>query len=207
LLVVLQKYVDTIFGPVWGVSAKIYDSGTVSPKPGEFSLVFLDTSDQADALGYHYITEDGMPQARIFVKSSLENNDKPSVTACHELSEMLVDSNINTWCQDDVGRFWALEMADVCEEEEFILDGISLSDFVYPAFFESFWKNSKAAVQYDYLNKITAPFTILPGGYSLIASPGKPVQSVFGSIEKAERFAKEDRRGHRVERRIAMLGQ
>src|SRR6266699_3824612 len=92
---------------------------------------------------------------------------------------------------------WALALldtADAVEEEEFLIDRIPMSDFVYPAWFEGFRKAGSA--QFDYLKKVRRPFQILPGGYMPVFKNGRWTQ-IFGSRAKARRFARENRRGHR----------
>ena len=79
-------------------------------------------------------------------------------------------------------------------EEEFVLAGVPLSDFVYPSWFEIFRK--PGSTQFDHLKRVTRPFQILPGGYMSVFQSGKWTQ-IFGSKAKAARFAREDRRGHR----------
>ena len=59
----LQKQVTNDFGPVWGTAAQL----TVGPKGtqppnGSWWLVMLDDSDQANALGYHDLTTEGLPK-------------------------------------------------------------------------------------------------------------------------------------------------
>jgi hypothetical protein len=88
------------------------------------------------------------------------------------------------------------------EEVEFNINGIAMSDFVYPAYFEIFRKPKSA--QFDYCKKITRPFQILSGGYSLVRK-GATVKQVFGSSAKAKRFAKEVRTGHRSEYRKSLV--
>jgi hypothetical protein len=73
-----------------------------------------------------------------------------------------------------------------------------MSDFVYPAYFEAF--HAPSAVLFDHLGLVRTPFEILPGGYQSIYANGGWTQ-LFGSADKAERFAREDRRGHRSEQR------
>jgi hypothetical protein len=58
-------------------------------------MVFLDDADQPGALAYHDPTPDGLPQAKVFVKTTLENRNLVSVSASHELVELLVDPAIN----------------------------------------------------------------------------------------------------------------
>jgi hypothetical protein len=113
-----------------------------------------------------------------------------SVTAGHELAEMLVDPAINLCSAGPNNRMYAYETADAVEEEEFQLNGVALSDFVYPSWFEIFRK--PGATRFDHLNKVNRPFQILPGGYMPVFVNGKWTQ-IFGSKAKAERFAREDR--------------
>ncbi|MBI3606763.1 MAG: hypothetical protein HY207_02215, partial [Nitrospirae bacterium] len=82
----------------------------------------------------------------------------------------------------------------------FPVNGIPMTDFVYPAYFEAFHK--PGSVRFDHLKKVKKPFQILSGGYQIIFKNGKWSQ-VFGSTSKKKRFALEDRRGHRSERRAA----
>ena len=117
---------------------------------------------------------------------------------------MLVDPAINMWTTGpNLKLMYAYESADPVEELSFKVNGVDMSDFVYPAYFEVFRKPN--SVQFDYQNKVTRPFQILAGGYQIIFKNGKESQ-VFGSKSKRKRFGKEDRRGHRsVTRKRAEL--
>lgn len=188
----LQKFVVRCFAPVWGTPAKLVATNEFIR--AAWAIVFVDDADVQGALGYHDLTPDGLPLSRVFVKTTIGAGQKVSVTACHELAEMLVDPAINLWAEGPRSVFYAYEMSDAVEEEEFAIDGIAMSDFVYPAYFEGFRKPRSA--QFDYLKKVTLPFQVLPGGYSIIRKGGK-VTHIFGSSAKKRRFEKEDRRGHR----------
>jgi hypothetical protein len=162
-------------------------------------MVFLDDADQPGALAYHDLTPDGLPQSKVFVKTTIENHDLVSVSASHELVEMLVDPAINMMTTGpDPRTIYAYESADPVEALSFRVNGIPMSDFVYPSYFEDFHK--ARSVQFDRLKKIRRPFQILAGGYQIIFKNGKWSQ-VFGSAAKTRRFAREDRRGHRNEQR------
>jgi len=129
----------------------------------------------------------------------LDNADQPGALASHELVEMLVDPATNMMTTGpDPTLIYAYESADPVEALSFKVDGIPMSDFVYPAYFETF--RQPGSVQFDYMSKVTQPFQILADGYQIIFQNGKWTQ-VFGSAEKAKAFAKEDRRGHRSEQR------
>ena len=196
LVLALQKFVDTRFAPVWGTQARLVKAAHFLP--GAWAMAFLDNADVQNALGYHDLTPDGLPLSKVFVQTTLRAGQKVSVTACHELAEMLVDPAINLCSTSPKGLIYAYETADAVEEEEFNIDGIAMSDFVYPAWFEGFRKPGSA--QFDHLKRVKQPFQILRGGYMPVFRNGQWTQ-IFGSPAKKKRFAKEDRRGHRSEYR------
>ena len=199
LIAAMQVFVDRYVAPVWGTPAKLVKSkGFVK---GAWAMVFLDDADQPGALAYHDLTPDGLPQSKVFVKTTLENNDLVSVSASHELVEMLVDPAINLMSTGpDPKVFYAYESADPVEALSVPVNGIAMSDFVYPAYFEAFHKPGSG--QFDRLKKVKKPFQILSGGYQIIFKNGKWTQ-IFGSASKKKNFALEDRRGHRSELRAA----
>ena len=164
-------------------------------------MVFLDDADQPGALAYHDLTPDGLPQSKVFVKTTFKNKDLVSVSASHELVEMLVDPAINLMSTGpDSKATYAYESADPVEELNFPVNRIAMSDFVYPSYFEDFHK--PGSVKFDHLGRVKKPFEILKGGYQIIFKNGKWTQ-VYGSAAKKKRFKAEDRRGHRSEQRRA----
>ena len=199
LVAAMQIYVDQYVAPVWGTPAKLVKStGFIK---GAWAIVFLDDADQPGALAYHDLTPDGLPESKVFVKTTLLNKELVSVSASHELVEMLVDPAINLMTTGpDPKVIYAYESADPVEALSFPVNKIQMSDFVYPAYFEDFHK--PGSVRFDQLKKVKQPFQILSGGYQIIFKNGKWSQ-VYGSLTKKKRFAKEDRRGHRSEQRAA----
>ena len=197
LIAALQAFVDNDVAPVWGTPARLVkSSGFV---PGHWAMVFLDDADQPGALAYHDLTPDGLPESKVFVKTTLKNHDLVSVSASHELVEMLVDPAINLMTTGpDPKLVYAYESADPVEQLSYPVRGIAMTDFVYPSYFEAVHK--PGSVQFDRLRKVSKPFQILAGGYQIIFKNGKWTQ-VFGSAAKKKRFEKEDRRGHRSEQR------
>lgn len=197
LIAAMQKYVDAFVAPIWGTPARLIK--TKGFKSGAWAMVFLDNADQPGALAYHDLTPDGLPVAKVFVKSILADKQLVSVSASHELVEMLVDPAVNMMTMGpDLKLAYGYEIADPVEEETFAVNGIQLSDFVYPAYFETFRRPK--SVQFDHMNLVTRPFQILKGGYQIVMKNGKAI-NLFGSKDKEKRFKKEDRRGHRSETR------
>jgi len=197
LVEAMQEYVRSYVAPVWGKAAALVS--TTNFQPGAWAMVFLDNADQPGALGYHDLTPDGLPVAKVFVKTTLDDKQLVSVAASHELVEMLVDPAINMMTSGpDANTMYAYESADPVEESDFPVHGLAMCNFVYPAYFETFRRPK--SVQFDQMNQVTRPFQILKGGYQIVFKSGKYSQ-LFGSKAKEKRFEKEDRRGHRSETR------
>src|SRR5947209_19841192 len=74
---------------VWGVPAAKFTflPKTQKPPSGAWWVVFLDDSDQAGALAYHDLTNEGLPISKVFVKTLLADNASVSVRATHEICE------------------------------------------------------------------------------------------------------------------------
>ena len=115
LIATLQKYNDICFSPVWGTPCKLIVSDVV--KKGTWGMVFLNDADAANALGYHDLTKDGFPLSKIFTKTTIQSGEKVSVTASHELVEMLIDPAIQMIASAPKGLMYAYEVADAVEAE------------------------------------------------------------------------------------------
>lgn len=197
LIVALQVYVDKYVAPVWSTPAKLVKSKDFIR--GAWAIAFLDDADEPDALAYHELTPDGLPISKVFVRTTISNGELVSVCASHELVEMLVDPGINLMTTGpDPKIIYAYESADPVEALSFPINGIPMSDFVYPSYFEDFHK--PGSVKFDELGKVRRPFQILKDGYQIIFKGGKWSQ-VFGSAAKKNTFALERRTGHRSEDR------
>ncbi len=140
-------------------------------RPAAWQLVFLDNSDQADALGYHDLTAEGLPLGKVFVKTTMQAGLNWTVTASHELLEMLGDPDVNLAADVDSGnaptKFLGYEACDPCEGDQYGypitakgFPSVTVTDFVLPNYFMS---NGQAP--FDFQKNMTAPFQILPGGY------------------------------------------
>lgn len=196
LTATLQKCFDEHFLPVWGYPVKLYN--TDAPTPSDWQFVYFDDADTAGALGYHELTHKGQPISKVFVKTTLGANELVSVTACHELFEMVIDPLANLWAEALDGTEYAYEMSDPVEENTFLVEGIEMSNFVHPSWFEPF--KHPPGTKFDHLGLLKKPFSMTKGGYVIVKKKGKVTQE-YGSKAKEKRFAKEDRRNHRSEYR------
>lgn len=92
--------------PIWNLEPAAFSfvaKGT-PPPAGSWWVVFLDNSDQATALAYHDLTNEGLPISKVFVRTILADKASVSVGATHEICEMAVDPFINSAYQDSGGH-------------------------------------------------------------------------------------------------------
>ena len=187
LVQTLQEYADQHFVPVWGAPCKLKISANGKVPKGNWALLFFDDADAANALGYHELTKDGFPISKVFVRTTINDGELVSVTAAHELAEMLIDPGIQMGALAPNGVWYAYETADAVERETFDVNGIPMSDFVYPSWFEAFRKPK--STKFDHLGKCDRPFQILKGGYMPVFVKGRWTQ-IFGSKATEKWFKK-----------------
>lgn len=194
LTAALQKCYDEYFLPVWGYPVRLYN--TDRPRPSDWRLIYFDDAEQAGFLGFHELTDEGQPISKIFVKATLRAGEHISATASHELFEMAIDPIANLWAEGPNGIEYAYEMSDAVEEDFFLVDGLPMSNFVHPTWFEPF--KHPPGTRFDHLKRLKAPFTMSKGGYVIVKENGQ-VTERHSSTGKAARFKAEDRYGHRSE--------
>jgi hypothetical protein len=158
------------FAPAWGATARLaqFTKAQAGAIPASnWQIAILDDTTQAGALGYHDITASGQPLGKVFAKTTMADGLSWTVTLSHELLETLCDPFVNVACEVDNAngvptRFYAREVGDAPEDDAhgYLIDGVLLSDFTYPA-----WFMPGMPGPYDFQKKITAPFQLLPGGY------------------------------------------
>jgi hypothetical protein len=136
-----------------------------------FAIVLFDTSDQAGALAYHDMTPKGAPYASVFCKTILDNDgtwakgaNSVSAATSHEVVELLGDPACNRYADDFAGYEYALETADPTEGDSYDIDGIAVSNFVHPDYFNPFAKAGKG-VKLDHMGLIKKPFEVRKDGY------------------------------------------
>lgn len=161
----VQVQITRDFFPHWHVNAQL-EAWDVNRAYDQWQVVFFDDEAQAESMGYRDLTEAGKPLAKIFVKDSIDRGSRWSVTASHEILEMLVDPycELSAFNQStpDSGILYAYEICDPVESDEtgYDVGDIRVSNFVLPSWFQPTAKPS-----YDYLAQLTAPLTLGRNGY------------------------------------------
>jgi hypothetical protein len=185
---------------VWGVGAALFAfcaKGSLPPA-SSWWVVFLDDSTQADELAYHDLTDEGLPISKIFVKTIQADNASVSVGATHEICEMAVDPWLNSAYQDSQGTFWAGEVCDPVEDDQYGYEirGVLVTDFVTPNWFGH--QNAVGAL--DLRQQAHKAFEVLTGGYAQkYEPPAGWVQITGAKAEKSKRAKAQT--GSRRERR------
>jgi hypothetical protein len=186
---------------VWGVGQADFTfvpKGT-TPAAGTWWVVFLDNSDQANALAYHDLTNEGLPISKVFVKSIQAENSSLSVGATHEICEMAVDPWLNSAYQDPQGVFWAGEVCDPVEDDQYgyEIQGVLVTDFVTPNWFG----HQHAKGDIDLKRHANKAFAVLSGGYAQKFDPQSGWQQITGSAAMKSPRAAHAAKGTRRERR------
>jgi hypothetical protein len=171
-------------------------------------IVVDDPGDLDGVLGFHDIAPDG-PFGRIFTNPVLDNGgsvlgDKgdPSLSVSavlsHEVLEWWYDPACNDW--SDRGRSSvAKELCDPVEQDCYLIDGVAVSNYILPAWFNPLDKVGP----FDYLGKLAKPFSMTKGGYWIEMVDGG-VRQVFANAEvrRAHEITPNPARGSRTAIRV-----
>ena len=166
----LERQVQGEFAAAWNVTADVHFVGKPeNAHSGAWQLVLLDENEEG-AYGYHQLTREGLPLGKVFLRIAMKSPTTWASTASHELLELLVnpDTTMGTFVydKDAGGRVYSLEICDPCQDDPFCyrLGETWVSDFVHPAWFETWRKRGSA--QFDHAKRLTRPFQIAKGGYA-----------------------------------------
>jgi hypothetical protein len=160
----LQKQVTRDFSPIWNIEATVDGFAKLEDVPLGYWPIIIETDiQQQGALGVH-LDKDGQPFALV------QLTDTWQLTVSHEALEMLVDPYGSRLVAGDSpkpnqGRVqFLVEVCDPCEAAEFgyTLNGITLSDFYTPEYFDPV---QAIGVRYSFTGALKEPRQVLKGGY------------------------------------------
>src|SRR5215210_7645940 len=160
----LQRQATRDFGPVWEVSATVDGFPRLEDVPVSYwPMIIRDDIGQPGAAGIH-LDKDGQPFALI------EMSDSWSLTASHEMLEMLADpfgNRLVAGRSPKRGQGRVEFLVEVCDPSEaaelgYTVNDILVSDFYTPRFFDPA-KNIQA--RYSFTGAIKKPREVLRGGY------------------------------------------
>ena len=156
----LQRQVNNHLAPAWNVRADIsvLDAGAVIPQ-GTLPLNIVNAL--AGRAGVH-ANDQGQPSAEVV------NGDQLSITLSHELLEMLVDPSGTRVIQAaDLDPYsgrqqvaYLVEVCDPCAVFSYDIDGVQVSDFVLPSFYDP-----NATGKVDFADFLAGPLSVPRGCY------------------------------------------
>jgi hypothetical protein len=158
----LQKQVVRDFGPIWGITADVAAFPSLEDIPLDYwPIIIQEDLPRPEAAGYH---EDDLGEPYALVRLT----DDWSVTASHEMLEILADP----WGRHMIAGpspihpearvKFLVEVCDPCPDVSYKVNGIAVSDFYTPHFFDPV---GTQGVRYSYTGALTAPRQVLKGGY------------------------------------------
>ncbi len=183
----IERQMVEHYAPMWqsaGVAVRAF--ARLSDVPSGWSVVaVLRDADQAGVLGYHALTPDDRPYARVFSGpvlgaggSVMRGAVSLSVTLSHECLEATEDPYCNAWHDTPDDEEESRELCDRVEGDAYEIDGVSVSNFLGPRAFGP----GDGPGPFDYLGKLANPWDMTPGGYKIrrTGGPSGKVHQVFG---------------------------
>ena len=158
----LQIQLDRDFTPEWGVHAVVQALNQGENVPAKaWPMSILDQSEAG--LGVH-LDKNGKPFAEI------QAGDDWSITASHEMLEMLVDPLGHKLRSDpDIDPAsdghqvqYLVEVGDPCEVFSYAVNGINVSDFITQEFYDT---NAPAGTLFDFLGRLSQALDVPQGCY------------------------------------------
>ena len=169
------------FLPIWGAGrtlrlyAPSFDAARTrhvaeEPIPGDGVLYLVNEASLAGALGYHDTNAAALPVGFVFV---LDPNDW-TVTLSHEALELIVDPNVNLLVPGPDPRkatrtvLHAYEVCDAVERTTYQIDGVTVSNFVTPAYFAA---GNNKGTRNDFLGVGVSTFGVVPKSHMSFFDP------------------------------------
>jgi hypothetical protein len=165
------------FEPIWKIPATVTFFLSLEALPvGHIPLVIVPTGTLFAREHAFHITEKGQPVGLI------EKTDKWSLSASHELLEMVCDpqgkrkvpgasiaDSLKTEIVAAAKQFWPqgkveylLEICDPCQDSMYIIEGVEVSDFVTPEYYTPAGTPDE---RYSFTRAVSSPLEVLNGGY------------------------------------------
>jgi hypothetical protein len=181
----LQKQVDLDFQPAWQVSATLAGTTRKLEEPVRIegvhdALIYLGdasldpTTGVQNVLGYHSDTYRGVPYGFVYLDVCAQYAESWTTTLSHEVLELLADpaasQSVSGPAPQASGQAvqYYLEVCDPTQKDSYSIDGVSVSNFVFPAYFG----RSTGPAGTNHLQLPLQPFGVRPGGYCMFEDGG-----------------------------------
>lgn len=178
--------------PAWGMNRVVVEVHTgpletvqsLVPK-GSWVIAIVDKPDQPGVLGWHWTDDEDRVFGYVFAEpcfaagsTAVQGTYSVSAVLSHEVLETFIDPFCGGWEDSGRGFLVARELCDPVEADVYQLGGIDVSNFVLPEYFNPITSGGE---HYDYLQKLTQPFAMTPGGY-WVQAPAAHSEQKFGEV-------------------------
>jgi hypothetical protein len=200
----IASQIQNDVAPIWGREAAtvtFYTNSALVPSDAYVIAIVDNIPDQTPSVaGSHTETQAGQISGMVAAQPDLTNGGNVltgdwsvSSTLSHEVVEMFIDPSCNMWANDGNGSIYSLEVCDPVEGPTYTVNGVSVANFVTPAWFDPL---APRGAQFDKMAQLTTgpqppggPFTTLPTGYMTYESKSGKPQQQFGTAYPAWRQA------------------
>ena len=196
----INRQIAQDFEPYWGFGGRLRVEGPSSHRldpasllemRGDAVLYIVDSTTSDDALGYHDANLSGIPYGFVFLDLCAQLGDSWTATLSHEALELIGDPMANLLVQgphpgDATGKkkvFHYFEMCDAVQAEVYEIDGVTVSNFVLPAYFGT---TGSDATRRDFAGSGLRSFSINPGGYIGFYDPQTNKDDTFMPDRRAQ---------------------
>jgi hypothetical protein len=154
--------------------------------PTDGCMFFYDQATTPNALGDHWESQDGKIVREVFISPIIDNGGTftygaNSVSACasHELIEAWFNPFVDRWLDMPNGSDTPDEKADAVENDCYAApNNVAVSNFILEAWSDPSAKGGPG-VKFDWMGKLSAPFTMSPGGYMVVRTEPGTISQVF----------------------------
>lgn len=176
IVAAINKQLALHFAPYWAIEAQATIFSSSSLIPTSYFPVTIEYDIGEDLGGFHGVDDDGVPFGKVRYSS------KVSYVLSHEILEMVHNPYLKKFRkttgfkENEDDPLYVEEVADATDGKGYLIDGIEVSNFITPDWFN---KVHVENIKYDFLGLLKRPRELYEGGYiSWLSVQGEYWQAV-----------------------------
>ena len=174
----VNRQVTEDYSPHWG--GRLHLELDPRPEGLDYALRIRNESTLEDAAGHHTINTTRAQFGRVLGEVALNTGFEWTVILSHEVLEMLANPSVNKYAIDwHTGLITPMEICDPVQATAYDIDGVLVSDFVLPTYYESDIRHRDCAFH----TRGVRPFAVPEGGYAIRFNQNWEEVSVFNHTD------------------------
>lgn len=176
IVVAINKQLALHFAPYWAIEAQATVFSSTTLIPSGYFPVTIEYDIGEDLGGFHGVDDDGIPFGKVRYSS------KVSYVLSHEILEMVHNPYLKKFRkttgfkENEDDPLYVEEVADATDGKGYLIDGIEVSNFITPDWFNRVHVEN---IKYDFLGLLKRPRELYEGGYiSWLSVQGEYWQAV-----------------------------